>query len=101
MLKSVGLFNFIAALTHLAAVLLSKIVVKTWASWQPSPLCSSQQPQNIRMFSLVSARPAMAAFIIYTIVALTIDAAIPNITSSSAGQCHENCRVLFHPTTSQ
>jgi len=96
--KSVGLLNFIAAFTHPAAALLSKIGVTFRAYGPPSPLGSSRQPQSSRIFQLGTGRPAIAVFTIDKMVVAMIDVIIGSINSSSPGQCHENSWVLFSPS---
>ena len=99
--KCVGWLNFIAASTNLAAVLVSKLGVTSWAYGPPPPLHSSLQPQSSRIIQLGIGRPAIAAFTIDKLVVLTTDLTIRSIDSSSAGQCHENSSVLFSPTLCQ
>ena len=65
---SIGLLNFIATFTNLAAVLLSKLGVTLVAYRPSSPLGSSQQPQSSRNFRLASGRLAIAALTIDTMV---------------------------------
>jgi len=96
--KSVGLLNFIAACTHPAAVLLSKIGVILRVYRPPSSLGPCRQPQSAQLLQLESGRPAIAAFTIYKMVISTIDVTIGRIYSSSPGQCHENSWELFSPT---
>jgi hypothetical protein len=90
MQHSVGLINSIAACTHLAGVLLSKIGVTLLAYGPPSPFVTSRQLQSSQIFRLGSGRLAMAAFTTEKKVVSTIDVTIARIDSSSPGQCHEN-----------
>jgi len=98
MQNSIGLLYCIAAFTHLAAVVLSKIEVTLQAYKPPSPLGSSRQPQSTQTIRLRSGRLAIAAFTIDKILVSTTDVTIGSIDSSSPGQCPENSQVLFSPT---
>jgi len=83
------LFNFIADLSHPAAVLVSMIGVISQVCKLPSPLGSSRQPQTCQSFRLGSGGGAIAAFKIDKMVVSTIDVTIQSDYSSSPGQWQE------------
>jgi len=98
MQKSVRLYHVIAAFTHPAAVLLSKIGVTVWLYRPPSPLGSFRNHQSTRIVLLGSGRQVIAAFTIDKMVISRIDVTVASNNSSSPGLCHENIWVLFSPT---
>lgn len=96
--KSIELCNFLAAFTHLAAVLLWKIGVTLWVCRISSQLGFFLQPQSSSIIRLGSDRPAMTLFLIEWMVILRIDVIIRSIESSSTDPWYQNRCILVSPT---